>query len=133
MPTARRRQAEQGERLLLGALDAGVRLVRHRHAVRRRPTKSCVGRVCSPRHRSRITLASKCGMAGIPVDGKMQRVIDGRPTRCARNCENSLRRLQTDVIDLYYLHRWDKPRCPSKTAWAPGDLVRKGKIRSGWA
>jgi aryl-alcohol dehydrogenase-like predicted oxidoreductase len=47
-------------------------------------------------------------MAIIPVDGKMTRVIDGRPETLRRECENSLRRLKTDVIDLYYLHRWDK-------------------------
>jgi aryl-alcohol dehydrogenase-like predicted oxidoreductase len=49
-------------------------------------------------------------MQGVDVngDGKLVRVIDGRPATLKKTCEDSLRRLQTDVIDLYYLHRWDK-------------------------
>ena len=47
-------------------------------------------------------------MAGVHGDDGGARVIDGRPETLRRNCEDSLRRLQTDVIDLYYLHRWDK-------------------------
>ena len=62
-----------------------------------------VGSALKP-HRDRILLASKCGMQG--VDGK--RVIDGRPETLRKTLEDSLRRLQTDVIDLYYLHRYDK-------------------------
>ena len=49
-------------------------------------------------------------MAGVPDADGTKRVIDGRPEAIRRNCEDSLRRLQTDVIDLYYLHRWDKQR-----------------------
>jgi aryl-alcohol dehydrogenase-like predicted oxidoreductase len=54
--------------------------------------------------RQRFTLASKCGMQG--VDGV--RVIDGRPATLKATCEAALQRLRTEVIDLYYLHRWDK-------------------------
>ena len=82
------------------------------------------------KHRSRFTLASKCGMAIIPVDGVMKRVIDGRPDTIKRECDNSLRRLQTEVIDLYYLHRWDKTVPIEDSVGALADLVRQGKIRS---
>lgn len=54
--------------------------------------------------RGQIHLSSKCGMAG--VDGK--RVIDGRPETIERQIDESLSRLQTDHIDLYYLHRVDR-------------------------
>lgn len=54
-------------------------------------------------HRDGIVLASKCGMQGI--DGR--RVIDGRPATLQKTLDDSLRRLQVDVIDLYYLHRYD--------------------------
>ncbi|MEZ5917864.1 MAG: aldo/keto reductase [Parvularculaceae bacterium] len=54
--------------------------------------------------RDKIHLASKCGITG--VDG--QRVIDGRPETLRITIDESLQRLQTDVIDLYYLHRFDK-------------------------
>jgi aryl-alcohol dehydrogenase-like predicted oxidoreductase len=77
-------------------------------------------------HRHRIVLASKCGMTG--VNGK--RVIDGRPQSLKRDCEASLARLQTDVIDLYYLHRWDKQVPIEDSIGALADLVREGKVRS---
>lgn len=84
-----------------------------------------LGRVLAP-HRSRIVLASKCGLHG--VDGK--RVIDGRPATLKSNCEDSLRRLRTDVIDLYYLHRWDKRVPIEDSVGALADLVREGKVRA---
>jgi aryl-alcohol dehydrogenase-like predicted oxidoreductase len=62
------------------------------------------------------------------VDGK--RVIDGRPETIRRNCEDSLRRLRTDVIDLYYLHRWDKRVPVEESVGALADLVREGKIKA---
>jgi aryl-alcohol dehydrogenase-like predicted oxidoreductase len=76
--------------------------------------------------RSKITLASKGGMTGI--DGK--RVIDGKPASLKRDVENSLKRLQTDVIDLYYLHRWDKSVPIEECVGAMADLVTEGKIRA---
>ena len=76
--------------------------------------------------RQRFFLASKCGMTG--VDGK--RVIDGRPETLRRTCKESLQRLRTDVIDLYYLHRWDKQVPVEESVGALADLVREGHIRS---
>ena len=75
--------------------------------------------------RSQIFLASKCGMSG--VDGK--RVIDGRPATIKAQCDASLQRLQTEVIDLYYLHRWDKSVPVEDSVGALADLVDAGKIR----
>jgi len=56
-------------------------------------------------------------------------VIDGSPTNIKRQCELSLKRLQTDVIDLYYLHRWDKKVPIEDSVGALADLVAAGKIR----
>jgi len=58
------------------------------------------------------------------------RVIDGRPETLKQTCEDALRRLQTDVIDLYYLHRWDKKVPIEDSVGALSDLVRQGKIQS---
>src|SRR6185436_4812453 len=44
-------------------------------------------------------------------------------------CEQSLRRLQTDYIDLYWLHAWDKNTPIDETMRALDDLVRAGKVR----
>ncbi len=122
---------EQGERVLLAALDAGVTLFDTATLYGFGANENLVGRVMK-RHRQRFTLASKCGMQGVDVagDGKLVRVIDGRPVTLRQTCEDSLRRLQTDVIDLYYLHRWDKQVPIEDSVGALADLVRAGKIRS---
>ena len=123
--------AEQGERVLLAALDAGVTLFDTAALYGFGANETLVGRVLK-QHRSHFTLASKCGMQGVDVngDGKLVRVIDGRPATLRQTCEDSLRRLQTDVIDLYYLHRWDKSVPIEDSVGALADLVRAGKIRS---
>jgi len=75
--------------------------------------------------RKEYFLASKCVLGF--RDG--QRVLDGRPEAIKAACEASLKRLRTDVIDLYYLHRPD-PKVPIEdSAGALADLVKAGKIR----
>jgi aryl-alcohol dehydrogenase-like predicted oxidoreductase len=123
--------AEQAERLLLAALDAGVTHFDTAALYGFGASETIVGQVLS-RHRSRFTLASKCGMQGVDVagDGKLVRVIDGRPETLRATCEAALKRLRTDVIDLYYLHRWDKQVPIEESVGGLADLVRAGKIRS---
>ncbi len=122
--------AEQGERVLLAALDAGVTLFDTAALYGFGANETLVGRVLKP-HRSRFTLASKGGMAGVAGgDGTVRRVIDGRPEAIRRTCEDSLRRLQTDVIDLYYLHRWDKKVPIEDSVGAMSRLVEQGKVRT---
>jgi aryl-alcohol dehydrogenase-like predicted oxidoreductase len=122
--------AEQGERVLLAALDAGVTLFDTAALYGFGANETLVGRVLKA-HRRRFTLASKGGMAGVASeDGTVRRAIDGRPESIRRNCEDSLRRLQTDVIDLYYLHRWDKAVPVEDSVGAMSDLVRAGKVRA---
>jgi aryl-alcohol dehydrogenase-like predicted oxidoreductase len=58
------------------------------------------------------------------------REIDGRPETLRRTCEDSLRRLQTDVIDLYYLHRWDKRLPLEDQIGTLADFVKEGKVRT---
>lgn len=87
--------------------------------------ETLVGKALKSR-RHDIFLASKCGMGG--VNG--QRVIDGRPETLIRQADESLKRLQTDVIDLYYLHRWDKNVPIEDSVGALSCLVEQGKIRA---
>lgn len=77
-------------------------------------------------HRQSLFLASKCGMAIGQDSGKKE--IDGRPETLRAQCEASLRRLQTDHIDLYYLHRLDRMIPVEESVGALADLVREGKI-----
>jgi aryl-alcohol dehydrogenase-like predicted oxidoreductase len=122
--------AEQGEKVLRAALDAGVTLFDTAALYGFGRNEELVGRVLQP-HRRQLTLCSKGGLAGVPdADGVLKRVIDGRPETLRRNCEDSLRRLQTDVIDLYYLHRWDKKVPIEDSVGAMSRLVEEGKVRT---
>ena len=121
---------EQGERVLLAALDAGVTFFDTAALYGFGANETLVGEVLQA-HRQKFILASKCGMQGVTQpDGSQVRVIDGRPETIRQTCEDALRRLQTDVIDLYYLHRWDKQVPIEESVGALGDLVRAGKIRT---
>jgi aryl-alcohol dehydrogenase-like predicted oxidoreductase len=119
--------AQHGERVLLTALDQGVTFFDTAALYGFGANETLVGQVMKP-HRNRFTLASKCGMQGVEQnDGSKVRVIDGCPETIKKTCEDALRRLQTDVIDLYYLHRWDKKVPIEDSVGALSDLVRQGK------
>ncbi len=120
---------EQAERVLLAALDAGVTLFDTAALYGFGANEKLLGQLLRP-HRQRFTLASKGGMAGVEFPDGVKRVIDGRPETIRRDCENSLRNLQTDVIDLYYLHRWDKKVPIEDSVGAMSDLVTAGKVRA---
>lgn len=122
--------AEAGRALLHAALDAGVDHFDTAALYGFGANEELVGPVLRP-HRDRIMLASKGGMAGVRgADGVTRRVIDGRPQTVTRNCEDSLRRLGTETIDLYYLHRPDPDVPIEESVGAMGDLVRRGLVRT---
>src|SRR6185369_3455607 len=75
---------EQGERVLLAALDAGVTHFDTAAVYGFGANESLLGKVLSGRRNS-ITLASKGGMAGVQFEDGMRRVIDGRPEAIRRN------------------------------------------------
>lgn len=116
---------EQAQALLRAALDLGVTHFDTAALYGFGRNEELVGETLAP-VRQRIFLASKCGMTG--VDGK--RVIDGRPETLIRTCHEALKRLRTDVIDLYYLHRWDKSIPIEDSVGALGSLVAAGHIRA---
>jgi len=120
---------EQAESLLLRALDLGMTMFDTAALYGFGANETLIGRVLG-KHRSAIVLASKGGMAGVQFNDGIRRVIDGRPEAIRRNCEDSLKRLQTDVIDLYYLHRWDKKVPIEDSIGAMADLVQQGKVRA---
>jgi aryl-alcohol dehydrogenase-like predicted oxidoreductase len=72
-------------------------------------------------------LATKFGNMRSP-DGKFLGV-NGRPEYVKKCCDDSLCRLQTDVIDLYYQHRVDKQTPIEDTVGAMAELVKAGKVR----
>ncbi len=116
--------AEEAARLLLEALDLGVVHFDTAALYGFGANEELVGRVLGP-HRDRIVLASKCGMTG--VDGK--RVVDGRPETIRATAHEALRRLRTDVIDVYYLHRLDPAVPVEESVGAIAELVEAGSVR----
>ncbi|MES3027179.1 MAG: aldo/keto reductase [Pseudomonadota bacterium] len=115
---------EQAERVLLGALDAGYTFFDTAAVYGVGHNETLVGEVLKHR-RDEFVLASKCGL----TNGD-QRELNGRPEVLKATCEGSLRRLQTDVIDLYYLHRWDKRVPIEESVGALAELVAEGKIKT---
>lgn len=95
--------AEEGAALLNRALDLGVSLLDTAAIYGMGGNERLIGSAVM-RRRSEFTLASKCVLD--VVDGK--RVLDGRPDSIRRTLDAALRRLGTDRIDLYYLHRPDR-------------------------
>jgi aryl-alcohol dehydrogenase-like predicted oxidoreductase len=81
---------------------------------------------CIRGRRSRVFLATKCGMVRT-LDGRMG--VDGRPESIVRSCDESLGRLQTTYIDLFYLHRIDPNVAIEESMQAMASLVRSGKVR----
>lgn len=77
--------------------------------------------------RQDFVLASKCGLFA-NAEGK--REINGHPDMIRTTCDGSLKRLRTDVIDLYYLHRWDKRYPVEDQIGALAELKAAGKIRA---
>nr|WP_067290457.1 aldo/keto reductase [Marinobacterium profundum] len=117
---------DSGIRLLNQALDAGHTLLDTAALYGFGQNESLLGQAVMHR-RDEFVLTSKCGIFRNEA-GK--REINGRPEVLRKTCEDSLRRLNTDTIDLYYLHRWDKQVPIEESVGALGDLVRAGKVRA---
>jgi aryl-alcohol dehydrogenase-like predicted oxidoreductase len=116
---------EQARALLLKALDLGVTHFDTAALYGFGRNEELLGPVLRP-FRQRIHLASKCGITG--VNGV--RVIDGRPATLIKSCHESLARLQTEVIDLFYLHRVDRKVPVEDSMGALAELVQAGHIRA---
>jgi aryl-alcohol dehydrogenase-like predicted oxidoreductase len=117
---------ESAANVLLKALDLGYTHFDSAALYGFGANETLIGNVLKSR-RHEFVLASKCGMFRNEAG---QREIDGRPHMLRKTCEESLKRLQTDVIDLYYLHRWDKRLPIEESVGALSDLVNEGKIRT---
>ena len=113
--------------LFNAALDAGYSFLDTASLYGYGHSESLIGKYIGHR-RDEYVLASKCGYSWT---GKGEnRTFDGRPEVLAQTCEDSLRRLNTDVIDLYYLHRID-PKVPVEdSVGGLARLVEQGKIKT---
>lgn len=110
----------ESARLLNEALDVGYTFLDTALVYGSGHNEELIGKSLEGRRREYV-LATKCGLSR---DG-----INGNPTDIIKSCEESLRRLRTDVIDLYYLHRVD-PNIPiEESTGALSRLVEQGKVR----
>jgi len=117
---------DESGKLLNTALDQGYTFLDTAAMYGAGHNESLIGKYISHR-RDEYMLASKCGIAK-DTDGKIK--MNGHPDVLRQTCELSLRQLNTDVIDLYYLHRID-PNVPVEdSVGALAQLVEQGKIRT---
>lgn len=114
----------ESERALHRALDVGYNFLDTASLYGLGHNETLIGEVLHGR-RSEFVLASKCGI----VNRSGKRAVDCTPANVKKTCEESLRRLKTDVIDLYYLHRRDFNVPIEESVGALADFVSAGKIR----
>ncbi len=117
---------DESGRLFNAALDHGYNFLDTASLYGLGHNEDLIGRYLATR-RQEYTLASKCGFSRSD-DGKTY--MDGRPEVLKQTCEESLRRLKTDTIDLYYLHRIDPQVAVEESVGALAQLVEAGKIRA---
>ncbi len=116
--------AAEARRIVDHAYEAGVNFIDTADVYARTESEKIVGAVISA-NRRRWILATKVGNAvtAKPHDGGLSR------RWLLQACDDSLARLSTDYIDIYYLHRDDTGTPIAETVSAIGDLIRSGKIR----
>ena len=120
-----RQRGEESLRAVHRALDLGATLLDTADMYGPFTNELLLGRVLKER-RSDAFVSTKVGL----LVGDQHIVANGRPGYVRRACDASLRRLGTDVIDLYQLHRAD-PEVPVEETWgAMAELVRAGKVRA---
>ncbi|MFJ4560461.1 aldo/keto reductase [Streptomyces massasporeus] len=123
--SASRQRGDESLRAVHRALDLGASLLDTADMYGPFTNELLLGRVLKER-RSDAFVSTKVGL----LVGDQHIVANGRPGYVKRACDASLRRLQTDVIDLYQLHRAD-PEVPVEETWgAMAELVQAGKVRA---
>lgn len=117
------------------ALDLGMTLIDTADAYGPYTNEELVGRALAGSHRDRAVLATKVGLitdspqAANPASNSPGASRDGRPEHVRVSIDGSLRRLATDYVDLYQLHRVD-PQVPLEETWgAMAEAVAAGKAR----
>jgi aryl-alcohol dehydrogenase-like predicted oxidoreductase len=107
------------------AVDAGITFIDTANVYGGGSNEELVGKLLADR-RDEVTLATKFGITGNPAAG--QRSSRGDRAYVLQSVDESLARLGTDVIDLYYLHRLDPNTPIEETVGAMAELVAAGKV-----
>lgn len=122
--------ADQARPVIDAALSAGTTLFDTAMLYGNGHNETLLSEILVADHRDQIVLCSKGGMLAEQGPDGYRRRIDSKPQTIVQNCHDSLQRLKTDVLDLYYLHRWDKVTPIEEVVGAMGRLVEQGKVRT---
>jgi aryl-alcohol dehydrogenase-like predicted oxidoreductase len=119
---------QEGISLIRAAVERGVTFFDTAEVYGPFTNEELVGEALAP-FRDGVVIATKFGWAPNPEDGGKWNALDSRPGHIKEAVEGSLKRLKTDVIDLYYQHRVD-PNVPIEdVAGAVRDLIQQGKVK----
>jgi aryl-alcohol dehydrogenase-like predicted oxidoreductase len=118
---------QQGIALIRAAVERGVTFFDTAEVYGPYANEELVGEALAP-FRDKVVIATKFGFKIDPAAGK-QVGLDSRPTHIKEAAEASLKRLRTNVIDLYYQHRVDPDVPIEDVAGAVKDLIQQGKVR----
>src|SRR6201987_5923534 len=120
-------EKQQGISLIRSAFERGVTFFDTAEIYGPFTNEELVGEALAP-FRNQVVIATKFGFKIDPTTGK-QAGLDSRPEHIKEVAEASLKRLKTDVIDLFYQHRVD-PNIPIEdVAGAVKDLIQQGKVK----
>lgn len=109
------------------ALELGITFLDTADVYGPHKNEELVGRAIKGK-RDRVVLATKFGIVRDPKDSNV-RGVSGKPEYVKKSCEESLKRLGVDHVDLYYQHRVDPNTPIEETVGAMAALVKEGKIR----
>ena len=118
---------QQGISLIRAAVERGVTFFDTAEVYGPFTNEELVGEALAP-YRSQVVIATKFGFKIDPNTGK-QAGLDSRPEHIKEVAEASLKRLRTDVIDLFYQHRVDDNVPIEDVAGAVKDLIQQGKVK----
>src|ERR1700756_5351323 len=119
---------KEGIALILAAVERGVTFFDTAEVYGPFSNEELVGQALAP-FRSKVLIATKFGWEANPADGGKWNNLNSRPEHIKQVAEASLRRLKTDVIDLFYQHRVDLNVPIEDVAGTVKDLIQEGKVK----
>jgi aryl-alcohol dehydrogenase-like predicted oxidoreductase len=120
-------EKQQGITLIRTAVERGVTFFDTAESYGPFTNEVLVGEALAP-YRERVVIATKFGF-DIAPDGQRTGGLNSRPDHIRQVAEASLKRLKTDVIDLFYQHRVDPDVPIEEVAGAVKDLIQAGKVK----
>ena len=118
---------QESIRIIHEAIDRGINFLDTADVYGPHKNEILVGKAVADR-REKVVIATKFGIVRDPSRPN-DRGVNGRPEYVRSSCDNSLKRLGVETIDLYYQHRVDPSVPIEETVGAMSDLVRQGKVR----